>query len=150
LATAPATTSRFYPRGNQWNRQAIDLSAYASSSEALFRFRCTSAFGNSLYLDNIFVSNQAISVEENEIEQLKLYPVPAADQVTVAFEAAGNDQVQIEVLNQLGAVVRRLETNSTTGMNEVRVDLNGLSNGLYTLDIRHGNERSVRKITVVK
>jgi archaellum component FlaF (FlaF/FlaG flagellin family) len=150
LATAPATTSRFYPRANQWNRQAIDLSAYASSSEALFRFRCTSAFGNSLYLDNIFVSNQAISVEENEIEQLRLYPVPAADQVTVAFEAAGNDQVHIEVLNQLGAVVRRLETSSTTGMNEVRVDLNGLSNGLYTLDIRHGNERSVRKITVVK
>lgn len=150
LATAPATTSRFYPRANQWNRQAIDLSSYASSSEALFRFRCTSAFGNSLYIDNIFVNNQAISVEENEIEQLKLFPVPAADQVTVAFEAAGNDQVQIEVLNQLGAVVRRMETNSTTGMNEVRVDLNGLSNGLYTLDIRHGNERSVRKITVVK
>jgi archaellum component FlaF (FlaF/FlaG flagellin family) len=150
LATAAATTARFYPRANQWNRQAIDLSAYASSSDALFRFRATSAFGNSLYIDNIFVSNQPIGIEENEIEGLSLFPVPAEDHINVRFDSNNDENLEIRILNQLGAVVAVVDNRASVGMNEIRVDLNGLSNGLYTLDIRTAEQHSVRKITVIK
>lgn len=150
LATRAPSQQRFYPRANEWNRQEIDLSAYASSTEAIFRFRATSDFGNSLYIDNIYVDAVAIGIEETELSDLNVYPVPAADFVTVEFAAEESGDVTIDIVNQLGAVVGQVSSEVFAGQSEIRVDLAGLANGLYTLDIRQGDARSLRKISVLK
>ena len=51
LVTAPPTTSLFIPTASQWATKRYALPAGINR----IRFRCVSAFGNNLYLDNIFI-----------------------------------------------------------------------------------------------
>lgn len=58
LATAPSTTNRFIPSGNEdWRTEQIDLSAYVDLENLQLIFVGVNDFGNNLYLDdiNIFV-----------------------------------------------------------------------------------------------
>ncbi len=56
LATAPVhgqALGRFYPEVTEWRRDSVDLSPYLTSTELMIAFKGTSAYGNSLYLDDI-------------------------------------------------------------------------------------------------
>lgn len=54
LATAPIhSNSRFYPTANEWVTDTIDISAYDGMDEILISFEGVSAYGNSLYIDNV-------------------------------------------------------------------------------------------------
>ena len=152
LATvSPVNNGRFFPDPSEWRNNVIDMSSMAGSAEAIVRFICTSNYGNNLYIDNINITTTApVSVEENELEGLNLYPVPANDYLQLDFTASSNKRLEIRIMNTLGVVVREISSEATVGGNSLRIDLAGLANGMYNLDIRHGNERSVRKITVVK
>jgi hypothetical protein len=148
--TAPVGTGRFYPVADQWHRQEISLAAYANSADIVVRFKTTSAYGNCLYLDNISVNTTPVSIQENELASLSLYPVPASDFVNIDFNAASQESVTVTVLNQLGAVVNTVEFGANEGNNTLRLDVSALSSGVYTLDIRTNEKNSIRKISVVK
>lgn len=53
LATAPNTTTAFTPTATQWRKDSVMLSAFAGQSNAQFRFRSYSGYGNNVYLDDI-------------------------------------------------------------------------------------------------
>ena len=151
LATsAPVGTGRFYPRAAQWHRQEISLAAFASSSDIVVRCKTTSAFGNCLYIDNISVNTIPVSIKENELTSLSLYPVPASDFVNIDFTSASQESVTVTILNQLGAIVNTVEFGANEGNNTLRLDVSALSSGVYTLDIRANEKNSIRKISVVK
>jgi len=151
LATAaPVGTGRFYPVAGQWHRQEISLAAYANSSDIVVRFKTTSAFGNCLYLDNISVNTTPVSIQENELTSLSLYPVPASDFVNIDFTSVSQESVTVTILNQLGAIVNTVEFGANEGNNTLRLDVSALSSGVYTLDIRGNEKNSIRKISVVK
>ena len=152
LATASPTASnmRIYPRANEWARQVIDLSAFASSNEVVFRFQGTSGGNNALYIDNIFVSNTTIGEEELEIADLSIYPVPAQDRLNVQLNGSQGDVFEVQLIDQLGAVVGSYEFTASEGSNLFEIGLNDLANGLYSLDIRSNRLHSIRKFTVVR
>ncbi len=45
-----------------WRHEAVDLSAYAAMSNVLIAFKATSAVGNDLFIDNVNVINQNVSL----------------------------------------------------------------------------------------
>lgn len=141
---------RIYPRANEWARQVIDLSAFASSNEVVFRFQGTSGGNNALYIDNIFVSNTTIGEEELEIADLSIYPVPAQDRLNVQLNGSQGDVFEVQLIDQLGAVVGSYEFTASEGSNLFEIGLNDLANGLYSLDIRSNRLHSIRKFTVVR
>ena len=149
LSTRSPSTPRFYPRANEWTQSAIDLSAYASSSDAVFRFKATSDYGNSLYLDNIHVSSMPVSTEELELAELKLYPVPTRDELTISFDANGSEEVRLQLVNPLGAVVLEQTEFVHQGPAQLRLQLGTLAEGMYTLEIQQGDRRSLKKISVL-
>lgn len=149
LSTRSPSTSRFYPRSNEWTRSTIDLSAYASSSDAVFRFKATSDYGNSLYLDNIHVGSMPVSTEELELAELKLYPVPTRDELTISFDANGSEEVKLQLVNPLGAVVLEQTEIVQQGPAQLRLQLGTLAEGMYTLEIQQGDRRSLKKISVL-
>ena len=46
-----------------------------------------------------------VSTEELELAELKLYPVPTRDELTISFDANGSEEVKLQLVNPLGAVV---------------------------------------------
>ena len=147
LATAPAISSgRFFPDGSQWARNTIDISAF-DGEEIIVKLTATSNYGNTMYLDNILVNDQAISIEENELEGVKVYPNPTKDLVSISLELDKSAVATVVVMNNLGQVVL---TNSQETSGELKVDLSNLSTGIYTIKLDVEGKTSTQRVSVIK
>jgi len=79
----------------------------------------------------------ATSVASNDaVSGLRVWPNPASDQLSIAFNSANAVQARISLTDVTGRVVRTVNTSSiAAGENRLWIDLNGLAEGLYQLSI---------------
>jgi hypothetical protein len=80
---------------------------------------------------------------------VSVYPNPASSDINVAYTlTADRDDVQVEIYNQLGALVKTIAVGSkAAGEHNLNIDLNSanLANGMYVCTLRDGNSlQSVR------
>ena len=89
------------------------------------------------------------SVEgHNGVEELMVYPNPATDHLTVEFSLANAEQVTARIVDLTGKVLRQNTIEGVDGSNQIQLELNGISKGLYLLEINTPEGKSVRKVTV--
>ncbi|MCF8245249.1 MAG: M36 family metallopeptidase [Saprospiraceae bacterium] len=82
--------------------------------------------------------------------EFSLSPNPASREVTFKLaELAENQAVTLEIYNNLGQRVLRNEYGKVRYLNE-RIDLNNISNGLYIVSVKVGNERHEQKLVISK
>lgn len=80
-------------------------------------------------------------------DQLKVYPIPARDELNVDLPATINEDVTIHMMNSSGSMVKdygRFNTNSGT----IKLNLNGLSRGWYVISINGSNYSKSTKIII--
>src|SRR5690606_36236309 len=76
LATAQRTTSSFVPSGRlEWKEIVIDLSAYLGSEDLRIAFVGINDYGNNLYLDNILIEGETVSILDLRIADIDIPPV---------------------------------------------------------------------------
>jgi len=81
--------------------------------------------------------NSTVSVAENEYSRnIMIYPNPANSKVYIHNSNTSTSNYTISVLNNLGAVVFTMAYDNF--VNAV-VDLNGMSNGVYTVQLKSEN-----------
>ena len=83
----------------------------------------------------------AIADREENQNKLVVYPVPASQSVTVKFTDAIQGTAKIEVINQLGQVVKTSEITVNNQESIFRLDVSDLNNGMYFL-VAHNNENT--------
>ncbi len=94
-------------------------------------------------------SSCLINVEENEaVSNLSIFPVPANDVVNVRFNNLNAQTVVINLVNNVGQVVRNINLGTVTGVSNVELDVNNLTAGVYAVQISNGNTSVVRQIVV--
>jgi hypothetical protein len=71
-----------------------------------------------------------LSVPENQIAQLRLYPNPAADFVWI--ESSEEPLQQIEIFNVLGQQIRSM---TVSDVDKARIPTNDLTSGLYLVRV---------------
>ena len=136
LATAPATTSNYSTvAASDWKNVIVDLNSYSGQSEVLIRFRATSGYGNNLYLDDINISNNTGIVEFAPQFGLNVYPNPASDFTTISIEAENQDNANIVIVNSIGEVVYNSTNNIDLGVNNININTENFSNGVYFVRI---------------
>ncbi|UYZ62504.1 RICIN domain-containing protein [Hymenobacter weizhouensis] len=69
---------------------------------------------------------------------VKAYPIPARDQLTVQYDVATADRVQLVLRNPLGQTVRRHTYPAAESRQQHTLDVRGLPAGLYFLDVHTG------------
>ena len=74
---------------------------------------------------------------------ISMYPNPAVDQLTVNFKKADF----IELSNAIGEV---LDTENVKGSGSIDLNTSKLSNGLYFVKLKEGQNSSVKKLMIVK
>ena len=84
----------------------------------------------------------------NGIEDLNVYPNPATDRLTVEFSLPQAERVTVQLLDLTGKVLRQSTEEGIDGVNQVRLDLDGVAKGLYLLEVNTPNGKSVRKVNV--
>ena len=133
LATSIPQQPRFYPQASQWVTNQISLAQFASSNELVLKFEGTSAYGNSLYVDNIWVANNALGVDEQAAASLVAFPNPANTTANLDLTLTQNASVSVALYNIAGQQVMNIPAEvMAPGQHVVEVPVAALPNGLYT------------------
>ena len=150
LATAPdKSSSIFTPTATQWKRDTIDLSAYAGEPNVMVSFQNRGFYGQAIYLDNINISNSAITSVNNLINDAKItvYPNPSSGNVTLNLFSAIKENYHLEIFNAIGKKIYSEQLIDFNGNLKKEINLSAFGSGLYILNFT--NNRKTNSIKVI-
>ena len=101
----------------------------------------TSGFGITV------IDEAMLGVEEQTtaFTGVNVYPNPSSGKFTFTIDSKKGAKMSMRVMNSMGQQVAQNETYLTTGSNKTQLDLSSLSDGLYFVNLRAGDEvKSVR------
>ena len=101
----------------------------------------TSGFGIAV------IDEAMLGVEEQTtaFTGVNVYPNPSSGKFTFTIDSKKGAKMTMRVMNSMGQQVAQNETYLTTGSNKTQLDLSSLSDGLYFVNLRAGDEvKSVR------
>jgi len=84
----------------------------------------------------------------NSAAQFNMYPNPANDQFTVDFAGVERNNVQINVYNLVGELVKSINPSSST--DKVLVDMSELKAGVYLVRVKTPEINAIKKISLIK
>ena len=103
------------------------------------------ADGTALLLTN------TLGIEDSpvDIATFNIYPNPAVDQVSVTFELKSKERVVIEMVDISGRIVKSTDLGKKdAGIYQERINVEGLTSGMYLLNIRTDNGSVTKKLFV--
>lgn len=151
-----STTSEYVPNANTvWKPQTIAVSSnLLTNTKLFFKFRYfPTVKGNNLYFDKFSLT--PFTTEVNEVatleKALQIYPNPASDQVSVAFQSGIDGNVSIRISDMMGNIVVQSESSETPQTLVVKpLKLQHLSNGMYFLNINVSGKHFVEKLFIFR
>ena len=173
------TTVASYARGVHFDNDvfysdAVTISGpFASNSRV--RFRCD-ASGNSdwVYIDDVTITgctNNARLIEENAeavattptanttresllgqelISNFKLYPNPTSDNLTIAYDMAKANDVELIITDFTGKILKVQELDEVVGSAQLSYDAGRLAPGFYFVHLVTEGKRYTEKFVVVR
>ncbi|MBE9481900.1 MAG: T9SS type A sorting domain-containing protein [Bacteroidetes bacterium] len=75
-------------------------------------------------------------INELSSEQIRIYPNPAKNYITIEFVLNKESSYQLSLLNQIGNVVYQLKETRSFGKQITRVNISNLPEGFYTIQFR--------------
>lgn len=90
---------------------------------------------------NVIQSLPSAVPEQRPLRDLRLFPNPATDRLTLTYQMAGSGTITYMILDQYGRLVRLGSLNGTAGENRVDLPVTDLTPGMYLLRI--GNDREL-------
>ena len=99
------------------------------------------------------LSNIAIGIKENKGQSLsfKAFPNPANTQVNLQFVLTNSDTYTIEILNNLGQIVKALSlSNMQPGLYNETINIADLSAGMYTIKVTGKTIQGTEKLMIQK
>ncbi len=79
-----------------------------------------------------------------------MWPNPATDHLTVEVPLEADSEVQVSIFDAAGKTAVQQQRTLAKGDNQFTLDLQGLSNGVYMVQVRNGEVAKVRKLVVNK
>lgn len=149
LTRVTATTSSFIPTtDDDWRIQFVNLGSNLQENDSNYRlrFEVTSNGGNSVYIDNINISQFLSSTIQLTKEDLKMYPNPASSKVNVEVPAGVK---KIEIVNMLGqTVISQLLNGSSETVIKEEIAIDILENGIYMVRFITDNNTFAQKLVI--
>jgi photosystem II stability/assembly factor-like uncharacterized protein len=137
LATAPNTTVQFIPANDQWRTETIDLTSYVGNGNVQIKFRNINGYGQTLYLDNINIGGEVLSIPDATLNSYIVYPNPAQHSGAITIKGPITEELKFSLFTTAGKQIAQLTcfSNSEISLKEWQ-----LSTGLYWYTI-HSKDR---------
>ena len=102
-------------------------------------------------LNAAFTPVGAVGVEENSLVRgINIHPNPSNGTFFVEYELPAGLTAELEVVDLLGARVAQVSASTGNGFNRETIDLSGLSDGIYMVNIVAGGERVSRRVVITR
>lgn len=79
------------------------------------------------------------SMKQDEIN-MKLYPIPATDQISIDFHSNGQTDIVIIINDMTGRMLKKVITKTHEGLNKIDLSLNEFISGEYMIQLRDKNK----------
>jgi hypothetical protein len=148
LSTVAALSTAFTPStSSTWRLETVDLASFIGNSNVSMRFNAVSGYGNNGYIDEVNITTTT-GVGENQLEeQISLFPTPSTGTVFLNLSPIRDNQVRITIMDATG---KQINTYMTAKSNQHEVQLQGLSDGMYTLQIDADGQRISKRVLLNK
>jgi hypothetical protein len=90
----------------------------------------------------------AINEVANDVTNLSIVPNPFSRTATMTFTSEIEGTYTLRMTNILGSVVSAKEVHIVNGSNQLAIDRNGLSSGMYLISISNGRSAVTRKVVI--
>jgi len=157
-STDPFSGTSFVPASeSDWRLISLKLSSIKGTNRnnVRFRFEAVSNKGNSIYIDDINISNTITSVATLTKQDIDfgVHPNPAANSTTLSFTLPQEAKTQVQVYDITGRLVKdfgkeKLNVGTHT-YNISKVD-NNLTEGIYFVKVLINNTLYIDKIAFVQ
>ena len=84
------------------------------------------------------------------ISQLGVYPIPAKHELNIDLELGQSEGVTVSIYNLIGELMVTNSYEMSKGINTLRLDIDGLKDGVYLCKVNSGNNQMTRKFNVLK
>jgi hypothetical protein len=122
----------YTPVLNQWNGYDIPLSSFTGLTSrahiAQLIFSGNPAGAGTVFIDNVYFSSTPLATTSFNLAEVKMYPNPATDIVTIT---AVNAIDSVSIYSVLGQEIKQLQFNT----NAVSVDIADLQAGMYVVKV---------------
>jgi hypothetical protein len=135
IGTVNLKTSNFTSDYSLLDQQPLQGRSY-------YRLKMVEKTGSSRY------SKTRLIQIDQLVTKLRVYPNPAKNDFTISFRSTMNQSATLIVRTIAGEVMIRKSITLTETDNQVSVSVNGLSNGLYVVELFTPEKTFVNKLTV--
>jgi uncharacterized surface protein with fasciclin (FAS1) repeats len=94
------------------------------------------------------VLSPSTSSSNIEANKLNIYPNPASSNAFVEFDLKKSAQTEVRLLDVQGKLVFSTSNNSTQGAQRIELPINGLSTGLYIVEVRSNESSTFKKLQI--
>ncbi|HHC79397.1 MAG TPA: T9SS type A sorting domain-containing protein [Flavobacteriia bacterium] len=146
--------NRPLPIGKQWTGRdtvlkdySFDLAAFTNETSIIFRFKFASdqnTNGEGVVIDDFVIDATAVlAVNEFEEGEFSIFPNPSSAIFNIKRTTTAGENMNIKVYDVTGKLIR--QKNNIIDAN-YRLDMNGISKGIYFLQVSIDNKRLVKKL----
>jgi len=99
---------------------------------------------------NVLQAGTTVSLEENFIQDLNVYPNPAVDVLNVQFTRQGNDVFTIDLLDVTGRQLAMIAPKQSISRVQEIIDVSAFESGIYYLRVRNKDYSNTTRFTIVR
>lgn len=148
------SSSPFVPTASQFTSYTVNISAIASSTNAMFKFvfyAGTASTGNNIYLDDINVRNSTTGIKSIEDKMnLTIYPNPSSSNVNISFNLSEKHNINVNVVDMLGRVVETIPNQQySSGETTINIGTKTVYQpGVYFVNLNMDGEQVSKKVII--
>ena len=115
--------------------------------------QCATFFAQSTFIDTLWTRDidcLSNSTSTLNLDELSLYPNPSSSFIHLNWEAKSSRALQINVLDVLGKIISQMNYNSVPGSNNIRLETESFSEGMYFIQVSDKENSSASLLKFVK
>ena len=86
------------------------------------------------------------SEKSDKFNAISISPNPTSDVLNIVVETKNEDDLELNLLDVFGKVIKQQKTTVQQGLNNKSLDIQDLPNGIYFLQLQQGTEKIIRRI----
>ncbi len=99
---------------------------------------------------NVINTSNAVQQIANNVNSVKAFPNPFADNLTINLNSASNTTVTYSITDMYGSVIAKEKVSVDKGENKITLNTSNFVSGMYFVNVQDNNSKKMHTTKIVK